>query len=74
MFFVVVSLVIVERVGCYKPETIPCLLLVTNEKAFKLFISDELADLWTNKTTFLLFFAALIPGNFSSRYVNPSPA
>jgi hypothetical protein len=35
----------------------------------ELFISEELADLRTDKNN-NLDFAALIPGNFSARYLN----
>jgi hypothetical protein len=35
----------------------------------ELFVSEELVDLRTNENN-LLDFAALIPGNFSARYLN----
>jgi hypothetical protein len=37
----------------------------------ELFVSEELADLRTDENK-LLDFAALIPGNFSARYLNAS--
>jgi hypothetical protein len=38
----------------------------------ELFVSEELVDLRTDENT-LLEFSALIPGNFSARYLNRGP-